>query len=113
MPVQNPSTPAQGRDGHQAEDPVVKPGGLICVLNKPVLSEIEPVIMQGALRWTPSELVSAEPFVGDGSPAKVEHGKSLPLKVANRLPHHEIVAAEAQIVFVRSAKLVVRLPTLM
>jgi hypothetical protein len=113
MPVKHSSAPSQRRDGHQAKDPVVKPGGLISVGHKSVLPKIEAVIVNRALFCSPPELVSAKTFVGNGSPAKIELGGSFLLQLADRLPHHEIVGAQTQIVFIRSAKLVICLRTLM
>jgi hypothetical protein len=105
--------PLQHRYRHQAEQTVMKPVGFIAIRHEPVVAKIEPVIVNRALLCPPSQLVLTKTFICNRGPAKVERSEALRLQATDRLPHHKIVAAEAQIVLIRSAKLIMRLHPMM
>ena len=113
MPIEYSAAPAQSWYRHHAKDPVVKAGSLIRIFHESILPEIESIIVNHAFLCPPPELISAKTSICDGGPAKVKRHESFAFQMTNGLPHHEVVTAEAQVVLMRSAKLVICPCTLM
>src|ERR1035438_7087360 len=103
MAITEGANQSRNADRQQSKGPVVPAKGVVFARDKRSQFEVVPHILNKLLSGTPYQLESAQPFIRQRRPPKIQYFETMTRIILYALPHHQVVPTETLMNFIRSA----------